>query len=239
METTAVTQNRPLTYMELDFGMGRQTNRVRVTHRKEAMAWNNGVTLYVMGEDRRIITQYLFTDLTSESPQTTEFVIADAVPPMVSNKVRIIRFLRMTRTLGSDHISLHALEAYLGLQIGACLSTSMYVPSQRYFAPVGMVSHRDNGGTDWFNLNDGHIDTVCHTNIAPRAYMQLDFGEEGIKIDLVRVAFTNPIIPTRVNGTTLYVMDKVGKVVMQYTFEGMTTDSPVVLDFDMDNRIIH
>ena len=240
METVAATQNRPFTYMELDFGVGQQTNRVRVCHRKEAMERSNGVTLYVMDENRCIIMQYLFTGLKPDSSQITEFRIDDAVapdPPIPNSQTRTIRFLRMTRTLGSDHMSLQALEAYLGTHLGACLQkTSMHPVGQRYFANAGTVSHKFDD-TEWFNLNDGNDTTFCHTNIAAHAYMQLDFGENGIKIDRVSITFMKEFIG-RANGSTVYALDKVGSVVVQYTFDGMNADSPIVVNIDMKNAII-
>ena len=79
--TFGMTMNQNGAYMELDFGVGgKKTDRVRVTH-ITGVNWvtrGNGVTLYVMDDDRNIILQHTFSGIVRTSLTTfMDFAIPD------------------------------------------------------------------------------------------------------------------------------------------------------------------
>ena len=85
-------------------------------------------------------------------------------------------------------------------------------------------------GLDWYNLNDGQLETQAATLNLANAYMELDFGAGGVMVDTVAMDFaTGPADAdyTRINGVTLSVMDDQRTVILQYTITDFTMTSSV------------
>jgi hypothetical protein len=74
--TTAMTHNICKAYMELDLGEERLTNLVRVVHRFDGhRARSNGVTLFVMNGQRKILFEYTFNGLSNQGNPLIEFMV--------------------------------------------------------------------------------------------------------------------------------------------------------------------
>jgi hypothetical protein len=162
----------------------------------------------------------------------------------------MVHYLRITRTSpgigmggGPDnHMNVIKLEGLLGTQSRAyfCATNSKICRCwQRYYAANGFVSDifLYNGLNTWFRLNDGVAPlhgylkeavafvpegTMAHTTNTPNAYMELDFGPAGRRMNKVRVMHRFAEI-RRSNGMTLEAKDPSGKVIFRHTFSGITT----------------
>ena len=101
--------------MELDFGIGgKDTDRVHVRHRTGVVSRADGVKLFVMSDDRKVIFEYLFTGLTDSSPPDINFTIPMRVPSSPTTKGVLVRYIRLTRTIGREYVVCVNLEAHCG-----------------------------------------------------------------------------------------------------------------------------
>lgn len=73
---------------------------------------------------------------------------------------------------------------------------------------------------------------MAHTTNTHNAYMELDFGSAGRRMNKVRVMHRFAEI-RRSNGMTLEAKDPMGKVVFRHTFTGITTVSRGTDTFNM------
>jgi hypothetical protein len=122
-ETFADTMVSQFSYMELDLGAGgKMTNRVRMRHGDNVLQSNN-MTLYVLDNERRVIMQHFITHLKTDSRAVSDFIIADAEDDSAGLSLfetRMVRYLRLTRTSGRDHMNEQLLEGFLGSRADAC-----------------------------------------------------------------------------------------------------------------------
>ena len=77
--------------------------------------------------------------------------------------------------------------------------------------------------------------TMGHTNDTPNAYMELDFGVGGQRMNRVRVRHRYCEI-RRSNGMTLDVKGPTGNMIFSYTFSGITLSSPGTDTFNMSGQ---
>ena len=69
-----MTPNICKAFIEIDLGEERVTNRIRVVHRLDAeRSRANGVTLYVMDGNRKVLFDYTFTGLSNLCNPVAEF----------------------------------------------------------------------------------------------------------------------------------------------------------------------
>lgn len=111
--------------MEIDLGEGgKLVDRVIVRHMNdESIVSSNGVTLYVLDEERKVIMQSSFTGLKIDSLPDKEFIIKNPTKPIVIvpyDQIRTVRYLRIARTSGRDNMNECALEGWLGSHTDAC-----------------------------------------------------------------------------------------------------------------------
>lgn len=78
---------------------------------------------------------------------------------------------------------------------------------------------------------------MAHTNGTPNAYIELDFGPSGCRMDKVRVMHRVDEI-RRSNGTTLQARDPAGNVIFTYAFHGITASSRTTDTFNMKGEPI-
>ena len=261
-DTTVATVNDE--YAELDLGeWGTTVDTVRVRHWPPGLAQGlpNGIALYVMDTDRRVILHHIFRDMGANSP-----VIQD-IPVPTSDPIRIddadtatVRYLKLTRVqpgtgapmYGSpidNHMNIVGLEAFLGSCPAACVCGCTRGCSHRYYALDGYISDiylPDRN--DWPGMNDGfdplhglkHSQPLFgsdeglmgHTNDTPGATMQLDFGPEGRKTNRVRILH-RIIEIRRSNGIKLEAIDPQNNVIFAIVLQGIGVNSPPIDTFNM------
>ena len=78
---------------------------------------------------------------------------------------------------------------------------------------------------------------MAHTNNIMNAYMELDFGPAGRRMNKVRVMHRFAEI-RRSNGMTLEAKDPNGKVIFSHAFSGITTSSPGTNTFTMKGELV-
>ena len=71
-----------------------------------------------------------------------------------------------------------------------------------------------------------------------KRYVQYDLGVDGVPVTSVRVFHWHqwPQDLLYSNNLTVYVIDPAGSVLFQHTFTGMTTNSPLYNDFDVNGQ---
>ena len=67
-------------------------------------------------------------------------------------------------------------------------------------------------------------------------FLELDFGENGIDADCIRLVVMNGW--GRLNGDTLSVKDTLNNTVFELPFSGLTASSPQILNFNMDGTLL-
>lgn len=192
--TTAHTARSPHAYMELDLGAGgRSADRVRVLHAapEQYRQRMNGVTLWVMDEDRIVVFHHTFTGLDEQAPRMVDFVLGDGAallagaPPETGQRVRYVRLAALSTS--ESPMRVHEL--------------SMWQGTHRWFAVAGTAD-----GEGWSRLNGAGAAanvTATATATAP-PYIELDLGTAGRVVDRVRAQTADSSgEPT----TVLYVMD--------------------------------
>ena len=113
--TFAQTTNSNGAYMELDYGESEQPlDKVHVSHRSDVccIERSNGVKLFVIGVNCEVIFENLFSGITKASMSTLSVDFTIPVHASLRKHGRLVRFLRLTRTTGSDHMMFAKLEAY-------------------------------------------------------------------------------------------------------------------------------
>lgn len=87
-------------------------------------------------------------------------------------------------------------------------------------------------------MNDGLPTTFAHTDVSASAFLELDLGEEK-ETHYIRVVNRSPgvIIPMRLNGATLSVMDANRGIIFQHTFIVNAT-TPSVFKFNIEGQLL-
>jgi hypothetical protein len=258
-------------YVELDLGeWGTTVDMVKVHHWQPGLAQGmpNGIALYVMDTQRRVVLHYMFHGIGAQSPVIQEIpvVTSDTKDSIDDAETAVVRYLKLTRVqpgIGApmynspieNHMNIIGLEAFLG----PCTPTFFYINAcgwrHRYYALDGYVSDIFNWN-DWPGLNDGfdpdHGRKYCkhlhffngdeglmgHTNNTPGAVMQLDFGPEGRKTNRVRILHRMVEI-RRSNGMKLEAIDPQNNVIFTHVFRDIGVNSPATDAFNMKGEKVN
>ena len=145
-----------------------------------------------------------------------------------------IRYLRLTKVRGGGP-KFVKLEAYQSNHTNTPLEKKVCVCKQWMPAVRGSVGNFVTSSAPkkpvadenaWRPLND-HDDTTVATVMDE--YVELDLGEWGAQVDMVKVHHWEPGLAQGMpNGTALYVMDTERRLILQYMFRDIGAQSPAI-----------